>query len=83
MMGTSLRCKRVVDSVYLRTGGARLAGTISQTMTRLYVVVSKAVSEDIIIRLFRAFPGLEYCDLKRDHTTGHSRVSLPSGNMIL
>ena len=47
-------------------------------MTRLYVVVSKGVSEDILTHLFRAFPGLEYCDLKRDHTTGQSRVRLAS-----
>ncbi|KAK9916623.1 hypothetical protein WJX75_005036 [Coccomyxa subellipsoidea] len=54
-------------------GMGRLTHGASQNMTRLYVVVSKGVSEDILTRLFRAFPGLEYCDLKRDHTTGQSR----------
>ena len=57
-------------------GMGRLTHGASQNMTRLYVVVSKGVSEDILTRLFRAFPGLEYCDLKRDHTTGQSRVSV-------
>lgn len=55
----------------------------AHNMTRLYVVVSKGVSEDVLTRLFRAFPGLEYCDLKRDHTTGQSRVSLPLFPLIV
>ncbi len=53
----------------------RLARPASEGLTRLYVVVSKGVSEDVLTRLFRVFHGLEYCDLKRDHTTGQSRVS--------
>lgn len=43
-------------------------------LTRLYVVCAKSVSEDVLACLFRAFPGLEYCDLKRDHVTGQPRV---------
>ncbi|CAL8466686.1 g6222 [Coccomyxa elongata] len=55
------------------TGMGPTAQLAAHNMTRLYVVVSKGVSEDVLTRLFRAFPGLEYCDLKRDHTTGQSR----------
>ncbi len=40
---------------------------------RLYIVVSPAVSEDQLSRLFDIIPGMEYCDLKVSHTTGESR----------
>lgn len=44
---------------------------------RLFVVVHKGVAEDAIARLFRRFPGMEYCDLKKDRATGKSKV-MPS-----
>ena len=37
---------------------------------RLFVVVHKGASEEGLARLFRSFPGMEYCDLKRDRLTG-------------
>mmetsp|Transcript_24609 Transcript_24609/g.44251 ORF Transcript_24609/g.44251 Transcript_24609/m.44251 type:complete len:469 (-) Transcript_24609:1230-2636(-) len=40
---------------------------------RLFVVVNKNVTEDTIARLFRRFPGMEYCDLKKDKFTGTSK----------
>lgn len=40
---------------------------------RLFVVVHKGVGEDMIARLFRRFPGMEYCDLKKDRATGKSK----------
>ena len=43
-------------------------------LTRLYIVVSKAVAEDTLEYLFGVFEGLEYVDLKRDHVSGLSRV---------
>lgn len=40
---------------------------------RLYVIVSPSVMEDQLTHLFDIIPGLEYCDLKCNHTTGESR----------
>uniref|UniRef100_A0A7S0WZT7 RRM domain-containing protein n=1 Tax=Chlamydomonas leiostraca TaxID=1034604 RepID=A0A7S0WZT7_9CHLO len=40
---------------------------------RLFVVVHKGVTEDALARLFRRFHGMEYCDLKKDRTTGKSK----------
>lgn len=40
---------------------------------RLFVVVHKSVSEDMIARLFKRLPGMEYCDLKKDYATGKSK----------
>lgn len=34
----------------------------------------QGVNEDAIARLFRRFPGMEYCDLKKDRETGKSKV---------
>jgi hypothetical protein len=58
----------------LRTGSDCGVASSGGALTRLYVVCAKGVSEDVLACLFRAFPGLEYCDLKRDHLTGASRV---------
>lgn len=33
----------------------------------------QSVPEEALARLFRAFPGMEYCDLKRDRATGRSK----------
>jgi hypothetical protein len=35
---------------------------------------AQGVSEDAVARLFRRFPGMEYCDLKKDRATGRSKV---------
>ncbi len=40
---------------------------------RLFVLVSPTVTQDQIFRLFDLFPGMDFCDLKRHHTTGESR----------
>ena len=48
----------------------------SHSLTRLYIVVSKSVTEETLEYLFGVFEGLEYVDLKRDHATGLSRVIL-------
>eukprot|EP00210_Caulerpa_lentillifera_P003744 g3577.t1 len=40
---------------------------------RLFVVVYKGVSEEMLSRLFRRFPGMEYCDLKKDKKTNKSK----------
>ena len=60
----------------LRAGGSDCGGAL----TRLYVVCCKGLTEDTLACMFRAFPGLEYCDLKRDHLTGQSRVRPPGGS---
>ncbi|GFH06706.1 uncharacterized protein HaLaN_01378 [Haematococcus lacustris] len=41
---------------------------------RLFIVVHKGVPEEMLARLFRRFPGMEYCDLKKDRATGRSKV---------
>ena len=46
----------------------------SHSLTRLYIVVSKSVTEETLEYLFGVFEGLEYVDLKRDHISGLSRV---------
>ena len=40
---------------------------------RLYIIVSPSVTEEQLTRLFDIIPGLEYCDLKCNHSTGESR----------
>ena len=35
----------------------------------------QGVKEEELARLFRRFPGMEYCDLKKDKKTGKSKVS--------
>lgn len=45
-----------------------------QPSSRLYVVVHKGVTEELLTSLFCILPGMELCDLKRDHHTGLSRV---------
>lgn len=37
----------------------------------------QGVGEEALSRLFRRYPGMEYCDLKKDRETGKSKVSLP------
>lgn len=49
-----------------------LAG-VPLSKQRLFVVVHKGVTEDAIARLFRRFPGMEYCDLKKERATGKSK----------
>lgn len=34
----------------------------------------QSVSEEQLLHLFSTFGGLEYCDLKRERTTGESKV---------
>lgn len=52
------------------TGGLKMEPGINN---RLYVIVSPSVQEDQLTRLFDLIPGLEYCDLKCNHTTGESK----------
>ena len=50
------------------TSGLRSSEPLNRQ--RLFVVCHKAVSEEMLARLFRTWPGLEYLDLKRDRATG-------------
>ena len=61
----------------LIAGPMHMEQMASHSLTRLYLVVSKAVSEETLEYLFGVFAGLEYVDLKRDHASGLSRVSRP------
>lgn len=57
------------------TSGLRSGEALNRQ--RLFVVCHKAVSEEMLARLFRTWPGLEYLDLKRDRATGeHPRSVL-------
>ena len=40
---------------------------------RLYVIVSPRVTQDDLGRLFDLIPGMEFCDLKKNYTTGESK----------
>lgn len=50
------------------TSGLRSSEPLNRQ--RLFVVCHKAATEDMLARLFRTWPGLEYLDLKRDRSTG-------------
>ncbi len=54
----------------------------SHSLTRLYIVVSKSVTEETLEYMFGVFEGLEYVDLKRDHASGLSRVMIPSQALL-
>lgn len=52
-----------------------IANSLAATFNnkRLFVVVSPTVTHDQISSLFDLIPGMDYCDLKRDHNTHESR----------
>ncbi|KAF6259639.1 hypothetical protein COO60DRAFT_988185 [Scenedesmus sp. NREL 46B-D3] len=54
-------------------GGHGGPGGPPLSQQRLFVVVHKSVSDDQLRLLFRQYPGMEYCDLKRDKATGKSK----------
>lgn len=47
--------------------------TASLTNTRLFVIMSPVVTQEQLSSLFDLIPGMEYCDLKRNHSTRDSR----------
>lgn len=54
---------------------------LQQAMFKLLLIRSGYVSfllqsatEDMVANIFGSFPGMEYCDLKRDRITGLSKV---------
>ncbi|KXJ28338.1 RNA-binding protein 45 [Exaiptasia diaphana] len=47
--------------------------TSSHTPTRLFVIVSVSLTQDQVARLFDIIPGMQMCDLKRNHKTGESK----------
>lgn len=60
------------------TSGLRSSEPLNRQ--RLFVVCHKAATEDMLARLFRTWPGLEYLDLKRDRATGV--CSAPSRSLL-
>jgi RNA recognition motif-containing protein len=40
---------------------------------RLFIVCNRAVTQDQLARLFSRYPGMEYCDLKKDKSSGESK----------
>lgn len=49
------------------------ASSYGGSKQRLFVVIHKSATEEMVARIFRSFPGMEYCDLKRDRVTGQSK----------
>lgn len=47
--------------------------SMTDSATRLFIVVHKGVNEDALTAIFRCYPGMEYLDLKRDRATGRSK----------
>lgn len=47
--------------------------TSSHTPTRLFVIVSVSLNQDQVARLFDIIPGMQMCDVKRNHKTGESK----------
>lgn len=47
--------------------------TSSFTNTRLFIIVSPTVTQEQLSSLFDLIPGMDYCDLKRNHHTRDSR----------
>ena len=41
--------------------------------TSLFACLLQGATEEMVARIFRSFPGMEYCDLKRDRVTGQSK----------
>ncbi|GMH37093.1 hypothetical protein BSKO_04966 [Bryopsis sp. KO-2023] len=68
LSGGDMNSYSAVDSTLSPTGSSP-----SLSKQRLFVVVYKGVTEEMLARLFRRFPGMEYCDLKKDKRTGKSK----------
>eukprot|EP00887_Chlorella_sp_A99_P005987 scaffold27.g5987.t1 len=49
------------------------SSTTQLSRTRLFVVVHKSIDDEALARMFRSFPGMEYCDLKKDRGSGRSK----------
>lgn len=60
------------ESAY--AAAAPISSAASGSRQRLFVVVSKAATHDVLAKLFRRVPGMEYCDLKTDKASGKSKV---------
>ncbi|EDO43850.1 predicted protein [Nematostella vectensis] len=45
----------------------------SHTPMRLFVIISTAVTQEQVVRLFDIIPGMQVCDLKRNYNTGESK----------
>ncbi|DBA73573.1 TPA: RNA-binding protein 45 [Trebouxia sp. C0005] len=56
----------------INTNGST-ASSHASSKQRLFVVIHKSATEEMVARIFRSFPGMEYCDLKRDRVTGQSK----------
>lgn len=67
--------KNTSSNTSLVAAQATVSEGIASTLTnkRLFVVVSPSVTHDQVSSLFDLVPGMEYCDLKRDHNTHESR----------
>lgn len=54
-------------------GGFPVPGYLPTSRQRLFVVHHKSVTQEQLSRLFSRFPGMEYCDLKKNKQTGESK----------
>lgn len=54
-------------------GAFSMPGYLPASRQRLFVVHHKSVTQEQLSRLFSRFPGMEYCDLKKNKQTGESK----------
>lgn len=59
------------------------SGLNPEGVTRLTVIASPTLNQDQLWKLFDLIPGLDYCDLRKDHKSGqvyyHSCVTVGQG----
>ena len=55
------------------TSGGSGGGVVTAPSCRLFVVVPKVISQDVLRLVFSKYPGMERCDLKLDWGSGRSK----------
>ncbi|XP_032241412.1 RNA-binding protein 45 isoform X2 [Nematostella vectensis] len=63
------------NQTQVNPAAAQVAESIanSHTPMRLFVIISTAVTQEQVVRLFDIIPGMQVCDLKRNYNTGESK----------
>ncbi|EGC31849.1 hypothetical protein DICPUDRAFT_8590, partial [Dictyostelium purpureum] len=61
----------LIDNNSQSNNNTQLTNSISRQ--RLFVVCHKSISQENLYRLFSRYPGMEYCDLKKDKNNGKSK----------
>eukprot|EP00803_Ostreobium_quekettii_P004750 evm.model.scf_891.1 EVM.evm.TU.scf_891.1 scf_891:1779-4952(-) len=66
-------CLPLLDYTAVNAGLSPGGSPPGLSRQRLFVVVYKGVKSEELSRMFRVFPGMEYCDLKKDKKTCKSK----------